>query len=587
MKKTLKNSIASKLSLITFILIFASCILVGSINYFVSRSSGIAYKKQTAESIVGSVAGMVDREAFAEILATGSKTDYWYEMKEALDAVKRSTGVEFIYVLDSNVGAKVSFVAEGEAPGDDPALICDYGDTMELYEFPDELFETLRTGRPTVSDSYYTDEYGNLMSAYTAIVDEYGKIIGVIVADLDVNEIMAGIDRTGIQNLILSVVVAMLFGLVIIWYSKKTIGKPLTEITEVSARLTDGDIDIDIDMGRRDEIGVLAGQFQSMTAALRAQQAVLTDIAGGDYTGSIRPRSDKDAVNKAIAAILDNNNRMIAEIRQTSIQVAAGSTQIADGAQILASGSTEQAASISRLSGSISTIRKQAERNAELADQTMEKVGEEGRLMDEALDSMHRMNAAMAAINESSENIARVINTIDNIAFQTNILALNAAVEAARAGQHGKGFAVVADEVRNLATKSAEAAKKTAGLIQHSVETVTTGTEIASKASESLARVCVIAADNAESLKLMTAASQRQNAAISEVNAGIEQISQVVQANSATAEESAASAEEMSAQSGTLNQIVSRFRLRDCGRDGISGEAAPAPATYRLAGKRA
>ena len=182
--------------------------------------------------------------------------------------------------------------------------------------------------------------------------------------------------------------------------------------------------------------------------------------------------------------------------------------------------------------------------------------------MDESMGYMGEMSQSMQAIKNSSAEISQVIKVIDDIAFQTNILALNAAVEAARAGQHGKGFAVVAEEVRDLAAKSAEAAKETAGLIQKSVDQVNSGVQITSKVSKSMERVAQIAASNGGSINEIYQASLQQNEAITQINISIEQISQVVQGNSATAQQSAASSEELNAQSDLMARVVKNYKLR-------------------------
>ncbi len=356
-----------------------------------------------------------------------------------------------------------------------------------------------------------------------------------------------------------SVVVAVLMTLQLV----KKIVPPLAKLTCAAEAISEGDVSAEVDVESQDELGVLAAAFRKMEKSFQNQAHVLDAMASGDYSVAIEVASDKDVVGKAISKMLDNNNNMMGEIRQAAQQVADGSAQIAGGSQALATGATQQAATLQELSASIQQVQGQAEDNNTLAAQTVAEVGEVGRLMGESIEYMQQMTSSMETIKESSQNIAKVIKVIDDIAFQTNILALNAAVEAARAGQHGKGFAVVADEVRNLASKSAAAAKETATLIENSVENVAKGNEIAERTGESMTKVGEIAAANAEVMGRLQLSTEQQFGAINEITQGIAQISQVVQANSATAEESAASSQELSAQSAMLDKIVARFKLRD------------------------
>ncbi|MDR0570842.1 MAG: methyl-accepting chemotaxis protein, partial [Clostridiales Family XIII bacterium] len=380
-----------------------------------------------------------------------------------------------------------------------------------------------------------------------------------------------------VQILIMAIAVLVAVGLGII--IARMIATPAARLVEVANSMAKGDVDIDIDINSQDEIGALAKAFKSLAEAIREQARIMSLVAEGDYRASIRVRSDKDIMNRAINTVLDKNNKLLLEVKEASSQVSSGANQIATGAQSLASGATEQAATLQQFSASIADVLAQSEENTKKSQEAYDDVQLSSRYMFESMESMGNMTTAMQDINESASNIAKVIKVIDDIAFQTNILALNAAVEAARAGQHGKGFAVVADEVRNLASKSAEAAKETAALIESSTQKVSEGNSIAAKTSESLMSVNEISEKNAFTMQEISAASQRQSESISEITSGMGQISDVVQANSATAEQSAAAAEQLSAQASMLEEVLSQFKLRD-GESGAFGFSQPSGDSY-------
>lgn len=252
----------------------------------------------------------------------------------------------------------------------------------------------------------------------------------------------------------------------------------------------------------------------------------------------------------------------MAQIYNASQQVSSGSDQVANGAQALSQGSTEQAASALELSTAIGEIAQQVQSNAQHAKTASGQANNAGTELGLSNQKMQALIAAMDEINNSSKEISKVIKTIEDIAFQTNILALNAAVEAARAGTSGKGFAVVADEVRNLASKSAEAAKGTTALIESSIKSVGNGARLADETAKSLLIVVDEAMQASQSINQISIASEEQALSISHITTGMDQISSVIQTNSATAEQSAAASEELNGQAGMMKQLVNKFKLK-------------------------
>ncbi len=412
----------------------------------------------------------------------------------------------------------------------------------------------------------YTYDNIEKLLAYAPVRDTNGWSFGVTAPASDFMKTTTNSIYIIVGMLLLCILVAVVVGF---WVGGK-IGSPITACAERLEKLSSGDLKAAVpEFKSNDETGVLADAtikiVNSLNNIISDVVNVLSELSEGNLTVSAEQQYEGDFVpiRTATEKILLSLNTAMSQINETSIQVSGGSDQVSSGAQALAQGATEQASSIQELSASIAEIEQQVNRNAEDAEKAKVLSKDAKAIMHGSVVDMDLARQAMDEISATSKDISKVIKTIDDIAFQTNILALNAAVEAARAGAAGKGFAVVADEVRNLSQKSAEAAKNTTALIESSIEAVKKGTQLVRKTSESFAEVAAKSDEVSKIVEEISIMAQQQAMAVSQVSIGIEQVSSVVQMNSATSEESAAASEELSGQAQMLKTLVDQFKLND------------------------
>ncbi len=398
-------------------------------------------------------------------------------------------------------------------------------------------------------------------------------------------ESAAALTRTATIVVIAIIVVSTALGIFLALYISSTITKPVAEMQQASQDVASGNLDASITYESKDALGELADNLRGLTQTFRsiindvdyqlssmgngnfAVQSQAPDVYVGQYSRL------QNSITQLSAAMSDT----LSQIDVSADQVNSGGEQVSSSAQALAQGATEQASSVEELAATIGEISSQVEATADHARNAREENQQSANQIEVCSSHMAELMGAMRDIEEKSQEISKVIKTIEDIAFQTNILALNAAVEAARAGSAGKGFAVVADEVRNLATKSQEASASTATLIEDTVKAVKEGTRLSAETDEALKEVVIRAEKVTGAVNLISEATASQHRDVQQVSTGIDQISSVVQTNSATAEESAAASEELSGQANLLKELIGRFTLRQGGMS--AGPAAyPAPA---------
>ena len=435
----------------------------------------------------------------------------------------------------------------------------------QLHESAVEVLATLRTS-PAQARSYYQNTIQSNLSTLVGLLDQVVARSQTMSAE--------SAERMNRTVVIMHLTCAFCLALALICmaslvqYILKHVVQVILCITDSAKPLQEGRLDLTIPVTSRNELGELAQTLQGSMEQIHSYVAdinrIMSQLSQGnfDVRTSVPFIGDFRSIETSINSFTSTMSNTLGQIGQAEQRISGNAEQLSNSAQSLAQGATEQASAVEEIYATLDDLTKSADRNVQTAASAMEGARLTGEQVTVSSGQMEQMVSAMNDITSSSQEIGRILSTIENIAFQTNILALNAAVEAARAGAAGKGFAVVADEVRSLASQSDQAAKATKELIENSVQATDRGSRIVGEVSATLQKTLELVTQSNENIQTIAEAVRGEASAIAQVTEGIAQVSTVVQTNSASSEESAAVSAELFDQVRLLQGLTRQFHLK-------------------------
>jgi methyl-accepting chemotaxis protein len=355
--------------------------------------------------------------------------------------------------------------------------------------------------------------------------------------------------------------VVSLIAIAVLWFSARSLAAPIRKAVALARTIGAGDLSQRMGHRADDEVGQLSDALDRMADSLQKQVGVAERISKGDLNLTVDLASDKDQLGRALQRMVHNLNELVSEVKVSSQLIHDNAAQVSGLAHSMSEGVAASASSTTQISAAVTQMAAQITQSSQNAERASDLSSSSESMAQKGNELMQGLNVAMKEIERSGQDITDIIKTIEEIAEQTNLLALNAAIEAARAGEYGRGFSVVADEVRSLAARSAEAAGRTAALIQASNERTLRGMELTGSTADALEKIVVGAVEVSSLVAEIATAAQEQAEAIEQVSIGLEQIDEVTQRNSGGAEECSEAASKMTAQAGNLSGLMSRFQV--------------------------
>ncbi len=444
----------------------------------------------------------------------------------------------------------------------------------------------------------FRQEFQNYRGLQSQIANLNAKLIPLAASFVESTLSSAGIfsqemesaQTTATSLAIIFVVAALALGIVVSILIARNIAQPLAEMTRVANAVSVGDVQHNIHINQKDELGQLADAFRELVDYMKALAAAATEIAANNLTVRVEPKSDKDTLGSAFKTMTNNLSLMIRELTDNATQLVSASTEIASSSEQMSRGSQEQTNQTAQVSSAVeemtATIVESSKNAGEASNMAKEAAGaatQGTRVVAQTIDGMTRIAQVVQDsaktiqdLAKSSDQIGEIIGVIDDIADQTNLLALNAAIEAARAGEQGRGFAVVADEVRKLAERTTKATKEITDMIkgiqgdtkgavtsmEQGIQEVQSGRQLADKAGESLNAILNFAQRVQDMVSQIASASEQQSAASEQIARNVESIAKVTRENAAGIEQSASAAEQLNRQAEGLRTMVAKFQVQ-------------------------
>ncbi|MFA6012900.1 MAG: methyl-accepting chemotaxis protein [Desulfobacteraceae bacterium] len=376
------------------------------------------------------------------------------------------------------------------------------------------------------------------------------------------SKILIVIKRTRIFNWTLSMGVVGLVFSIVLFVVRQSIQNPIMETIGKIKEIAKGDLGVRFILRSNDEIATVSMALNNMMESMEERATIAQAISSGDLTQNVVPNSERDRFGYVMQEMIESLNQVIGELIEAAAQVESGAIEISSSSIALSDGALHQSVAVKDIAISMGLIGEMTGTNAENAAKASELALATVEIVKTGVKRMEELAGAMDSIRESGDIVAKIIVTIDSIAFQTNLLALNAAIEAARAGKHGKGFAVVAQEVRSLASRCAKAASESSELLAGSVEKVHEGNLMAEKTTRVLNEIEKGMTHLSGFIGEIAASSYEQAQGIAKVNMGLEKIKAVTEQNTSNSEETSAASEQLSVQASHVRSIVGRFKIK-------------------------